>query len=176
MSDCVFCEIVDGTRYADIVREDEHTLAFEPLNPATEGHTLVVPKRHAGDLWDLESGDIAPLFEAVHEVGASLWLLRKPDGMNVIHSAGAAATQTVFHLHVHLVPRYVGDAMPPLWPHLASERLEALEEICQRVADGWTAVRDAQDATYWYKLNDDDFAKLTPEVAALLWPSTEETT
>lgn len=115
-NDCVFCGIVAGTEPAEIVREDDHTVAFTPLNPATPGHTLVVPRRHAPDLWALERAEVGPLFEAAQEVGAELWLLRKPDGMNVITSAGAAATQTVFHLHVHVVPRYQGDAMPHLWP------------------------------------------------------------
>jgi len=117
---CPFCDIVSGASAVDVVHETAHTLAFTPRGPATEGHTLVIPKVHATNLWKLPADLVAPLFEAVREVGDLLWDEYLPDGMNVIHSAGAAATQTVFHLHVHLVPRYAaGDRMGPIWPERA---------------------------------------------------------
>lgn len=115
-ADCVFCRIVSGEEPATILYEDQFNLAFAPLNPATQGHTLVIPKAHAADLWALASEFVGPLFWAVRHVGFEVRRLHKPEGMNVIHSAGSAATQTVFHLHVHLVPRYTGDAMGPIWP------------------------------------------------------------
>ncbi|MGW6904978.1 HIT family protein [Streptomyces sp. NPDC054940] len=114
--DCVFCEIVAGTGEARVVHEDEHTLAFFPLAPATRGHTLVVPKAHAADLWVMDEAAAQRLFHTVMVVGRALREVLRPAGMNVVNSAGAVATQTVFHTHVHLVPRSPGDTMGSIWP------------------------------------------------------------
>ncbi|AZQ35337.1 HIT domain-containing protein [Streptomyces cyaneochromogenes] len=114
--DCVFCEIVAGAGEARVVHEDEHTLAFFPLAPATRGHTLVVPKAHAADLWAMDETAAQRLFHTVMVVGRALRSVLRPDGMNVVNSAGAVATQTVFHTHVHLVPRGPGDTMGTIWP------------------------------------------------------------
>jgi histidine triad (HIT) family protein len=114
--DCVFCEIVAGTGAARRVHEDEHTLAFFPLTPATRGHTLVVPKAHAADLWAMDDIAARRLFHTVMLVGRALREVLGPDGMNVVNSAGEVATQSVFHTHVHLVPRTPGDTMGPIWP------------------------------------------------------------
>lgn len=116
---CVFCRIVSGEEPAQILHEDQFNLAFAPKGPATRGHTLVIPKAHAPDLWALAPEFVGPLFWAVRHVGFEVRRLYRPEGMNVIHSAGSAATQTVFHLHIHLVPRYTGDAMGPIWPSRA---------------------------------------------------------
>ncbi|WP_369169977.1 HIT family protein [Streptomyces sp. R28] len=113
---CAFCEIVAGTGWARVVYEDAHTLAFFPLAPATRGHTLVVPRAHSADLWAMDEADAQHLFHSVAVVGRALRAVLEPDGMNVINSAGAAASQSVFHTHVHLVPRRPGDAMGPIWP------------------------------------------------------------
>lgn len=113
---CAFCEIVAGSGRARVVYEDAHTLAFFPLAPATRGHTLVVPKAHSTDLWAMDEADTQRLFQTVMVVGRALRAVLGPDGMNVINSAGAVATQSVFHTHVHLVPRRPGDAMGPIWP------------------------------------------------------------
>ncbi len=113
---CPFCEIVAGTGRARVVHEDAHTLAFFPLAPATRGHTLVVPRAHTADLWAMDAEAVRHLFHAVLSVGNALRAVLGPEGMNVITSAGEVATQSVFHTHVHLVPRWAGDAMGPLWP------------------------------------------------------------
>ncbi|KUL32535.1 HIT family hydrolase [Streptomyces regalis] len=99
-----------------MVYEDAHTLAFFPLAPATRGHTLVVPRAHSADLWAMDEADAQRLFHTVMVVGRALRAVLGPDGMNIINSAGAVATQSVFHTHVHLVPRRPGDAMGPIWP------------------------------------------------------------
>ncbi|MGN9756742.1 HIT family protein [Streptomyces sp. SD31] len=113
---CAFCEIVAGTGRARVVYEDAHTLAFFPLAPATLGHTLVVPRAHTADLWAMDEAEVQRLFHTVTVVGRALRAVLEPDGMNVINSAGAVASQSVFHTHVHLVPRRPGDAMGPIWP------------------------------------------------------------
>lgn len=113
---CAFCELVADPSKARVIHADAHTLAFFPLAPATRGHTLVVPKAHSADLWAMDEEVAQRLFRTVLLVGEALRAVLRPDGMNVINSAGAAATQTVFHTHVHLVPRCPGDTMGPIWP------------------------------------------------------------
>jgi histidine triad (HIT) family protein len=113
---CPFCDIAEDPGKARVLYADAHTLAFFPLTPATRGHTLVVPKTHSADLWAMDETAAQHLFHTVLLVGRALRTVLEPDGMNVISSAGAAASQTVFHTHVHLVPRRPGDAMGLNWP------------------------------------------------------------
>lgn len=113
---CPFCAIIMGEGPARVVYRDDHAVAFFPLRPATFGHTLVVPHRHVPDIWELSETDAARLSRAVLRVAAALRAAVTPDGLNIIQSSGAAATQTVSHLHVHLVPRWAADAMGPIWP------------------------------------------------------------
>lgn len=105
-----------GEGRAREVYRDDHAVAFFPLQPASLGHTLVVPRRHIPDIWALPEQTAAHLSRAVLRVAAALRAAVTPDGLNIIQSSGAAATQTVPHLHVHLVPRWAADAMGPIWP------------------------------------------------------------
>ncbi len=116
-SDCPFCEIVqredDGAR--EIYR-DEHVVAFFPTEPAVLGHTMVVPRDHIPDVWSLSEEIANRLARATVRLAAAVREVIQPEGLNIIQSNGEAATQTVPHLHVHLVPRWTGDAMGPIWP------------------------------------------------------------
>lgn len=113
---CPFCAIIMGEGWAREVYRDDHAVAFFPLRPAALGHTLVVPRRHIPDIWELPEADAACLSRTVLRVAAALRTAVTPDGLNIIQSNGVAATQTVPHLHVHLVPRWAADAMGPIWP------------------------------------------------------------
>ena len=113
---CPFCAIIMGEGWAREIYRDDHTAAFFPLRPATLGHTLVVPRRHIPDIWELPEADAARLSRAVLRVAAALRAAVTPDGLNIIQSSGAAATQTAPHLHIHLVPRWAADAIGPIWP------------------------------------------------------------
>lgn len=113
---CPFCAIIMGEGWAREVYRDDHAVAFFPLRPATLGHTLVVPRRHIPDIWELPEADAACLSRTVLRVATALRAAVTPDGLNIIQSNGVAATQTVPHLHVHLVPRWAADAMGPIWP------------------------------------------------------------
>jgi histidine triad (HIT) family protein len=115
-ADCKFCRIITGEEEARVVCETETTLAFFPLKPAALGHTLVVPKQHVADLWARDLAVADDLMDAVIVVGRAIQDSLHPDGMNLISSAGEAATQTVFHLHLHVVPRWHGDHIGNLWP------------------------------------------------------------
>ncbi|AMM31527.1 Histidine triad (HIT) protein [Sinomonas atrocyanea] len=118
---CQFCKIVD--RDDPDVREvyrDENVVAFFPPRPAVLGHVLVVPRRHVRDIWALEPDEASQLSRAVLLLAEGIRDAVRPEGLNVIESNGAAATQTVPHLHVHLVPRWTNDAMGPIWPEETS--------------------------------------------------------
>jgi histidine triad (HIT) family protein len=129
---CPFCAIARGQDpSAEIVCESERWVAFFPEKPATPGHTLVIPRAHVADLWSLEADLGAELMAAAVRVGRAIRDAVTPAGMNLISSAGEAAEQTVFHLHLHLVPRYEGDRIDPIWPH--KERMN--EHLKEGVAD-----------------------------------------
>lgn len=132
---CPFCAIIMGEGPARVVYRDDHAVAFFPLRPATFGHTLVVPRRHIPDIWELPEADAACLSRTVLRGAAALRAAVAPDGLNIIQSSGAAATQTVPHLHVHLVPRWAADAMGPIWPaHPPSYPPQVLDSLRDELA------------------------------------------
>lgn len=107
---CVFCAIVAGTAPASIVYDDERVLAFMDLMPVNPGHLLVIPRVHAVGLADLDPEDGARMFTVGQQLAAGL--RRSPirtDGVNLLLADGRAAFQTVFHAHLHVLPRFVGD-------------------------------------------------------------------
>ena len=126
MGSCLFCRIVDGEIPARIVYQDDHALAFLDISPWHRGHTLVIPRRHVADaLADpVALVEIAP---AVVATGTLLLSRLGAEGMNVLSNVRAVAGQEVFHLHVHLVPRYAGDpGLGRLVAHAATDDLDAV--------------------------------------------------
>jgi histidine triad (HIT) family protein len=114
-ADCIFCKIVAGELPASIVDEDEHTIAFMDINPATRGHALVIPRAHATDLLGIEPTQLAAVSIAAQRLAARANERLGADGVDVINSCGAAAWQTVFHYHLHVIPRYQGDPLRLPW-------------------------------------------------------------
>jgi len=108
---CIFCKIVAGELPSEIIQEDEHTIAFMDIGPWTRGHALVVPRRHSRNLYDVDDDDLA------HAVSAATRLARRMrdalgcDGVNLLNSCEPAAWQTVFHTHIHVIPRYDEDPL-----------------------------------------------------------------
>jgi histidine triad (HIT) family protein len=113
--DCLFCKIVAGEVPATIVAEDERTVAFMDINPATRGHALVVPRTHARDLIDVDGDDLAAVAQAGQRLAATMSERLGADGVNLLNSCGAAAWQTVFHFHLHVIPRYEDDPLRLPW-------------------------------------------------------------
>ena len=109
VSDCIFCAIVSGAAPASVLHEDERTVTFMDINPATTGHALVVPKAHARDLLDISADDLAACVAAGQRMASLMVERLGADGVNLLNSCGTAAWQTVFHFHLHVVPRYSGD-------------------------------------------------------------------
>ena len=131
---CAFCAIVRGEDdRAEAVCEAEGWIAFFPLNPATPGHTLVVPRAHVRDLWELESPLTVDLLDAVVQVGRAVESAIQPEGMNLISSAGRTAEQTVFHLHLHIVPRWERDGFGQIWPPGDRFEEDGLEGLAERI-------------------------------------------
>ncbi len=113
--DCLFCRIVAGELPATIIAEDERTVAFMDINPATRGHALVVPRGHAQDLLTIDSGDLRDAIVVAQRVAGLAKERLGAAGVNIINSCGAAAWQTVFHFHLHVIPRYDGDPLQLPW-------------------------------------------------------------
>jgi histidine triad (HIT) family protein len=123
-SDCIFCKIVSGELPATIIREDQRTVAFMDINPATRGHALVVPRRHVRDLLEIEREDLAATMAAAQEVAKRAVDRLDASGVNLINSCGEAAWQTVFHFHIHVIPRYQGDPLRLPWVPAEGDRDE----------------------------------------------------
>lgn len=113
--DCLFCGIVAGDVPAQIVDSDDATVAFMDINPATRGHALVIPRTHSADLIEIGDADLAATMVAARRLAARMRETLKPAGFNLVNACGAAAWQTVFHFHVHVVPRYEGDPLELPW-------------------------------------------------------------
>jgi histidine triad (HIT) family protein len=113
--DCIFCKIVAGEIPATIVDEDERTISFMDINPATRGHALVIPRAHSADLLSVEREDLLAVALAAKLLAARAKERLRADGVNLINSCGAVAWQTVFHFHVHVIPRYQGDPLRLPW-------------------------------------------------------------
>jgi histidine triad (HIT) family protein len=113
--DCIFCKIVAGELPATIVDRDEHTVAFMDINPATRGHALVIPRVHTSDLLSIDPQQLSAVAGAAQRLAARAMGRLGADGINVINSCGAAAWQTVFHFHLHVIPRYDGDPLRLPW-------------------------------------------------------------
>ncbi|MEV4222382.1 HIT family protein [Nonomuraea sp. NPDC049725] len=135
--ECEFCEIAQGRQAAEVIYRSRSTLAFFPLSPATPGHTLLIPVEHFEDFFALRPEIAQELTHAALLVAKALRGALEPAGMNIITSAGQAATQSVFHLHIHLVPRWLGDRMGSIWPP-PGQRVEDQTErrqLAERIKD-----------------------------------------
>lgn len=114
-TECIFCKIIAGELPAKIVDEDERTIAFMDIAPATRGHALVIPRAHAVDLLSVATDDLEAVARAAQRLAGRMRERFGADGVNLLNSCGAAAWQTVFHFHVHVIPRYEGDPLRLPW-------------------------------------------------------------
>jgi histidine triad (HIT) family protein len=113
--DCIFCKIVAGDMPAQIVDSDEHTVAFMDINPATRGHALVVPRNHVADLLEASDEDLERTALAARRLAQRMEAALQPDGFNILNACRPAAWQTVFHYHLHVIPRYDDDPLKLPW-------------------------------------------------------------
>lgn len=132
---CVFCRIVDGAAPATLVHEDEHAVALLDLYPVHPGHTLILPRRHLTDLRECPADLAAHLFALSARIAPVVTEATGAAGFNVWTAAGAAAGQTVFHLHLHVLPRFAGDGFGPRLPlgRPGEASREDLEMVAARI-------------------------------------------
>jgi histidine triad (HIT) family protein len=113
--DCIFCKIVAGDMPAEILDSDEKTVSFMDINPATKGHALVIPRAHSHDLLAISDDDLSACTLAARKLAQKMEETLEPDGYNVLNCCRPAAWQTVFHFHLHVVPRYESDPLQLPW-------------------------------------------------------------
>jgi histidine triad (HIT) family protein len=112
---CIFCKVIAGEIPGEVVDSDDHTLTVMDINPATRGHVVVMTRTHAENILELSDEDLMAAMTTVRRVVHRMRDTLKPDGFNILHNIGAAAWQSIFHFHVHVIPRYKGDPLQLPW-------------------------------------------------------------
>ena len=133
--DCIFCKIVAGELPATIVDEGERAIAFMDIQPASRGHALVIPRAHAANLHEIDAEDLQAVVVMAQAVAARQREKLGADGINLLQSNGAAAWQTVFHFHMHVIPRYDGDPLRLPWVPAPGD-MDAIAAAGRELADG----------------------------------------
>ncbi|MFA9557213.1 HIT family protein [Evansella sp. AB-rgal1] len=138
--DCIFCKIVNGDIPASKVYEDDKVLAFLDLSQVTKGHTLVIPKVHEENVYELSEESAKAVFSVVPKIANALKQAFSPVGMNLLNNNGKEAGQSVFHYHVHLLPRYgKGDGYGAVWhDHSNKYTSEDLQSIATEITSKLT--------------------------------------
>ena len=132
IASCVFCRIVDGTIPTAKVAEDQATLAFLTVEPATEGHTLVIPKAHSRNLFDIPDSDLTAVVRMAKNIAQLQRERLGCEGVTLFQANEPAGFQTVFHFHVHVVPRWKGDSVRESW-HARAADLSRLEQVARKL-------------------------------------------
>ena len=133
MSDeCLFCSIAAGAIPARIVGESAGAMAFLDINPAGTGHTLVIPRTHATDIWDLAPDDADEVWRLSQRTADRLRQVLEPEGLTIFQANGKAGWQEGFHFHVHLVPRWRGDGLTKPWHGTPGDPAE-LDALAKRL-------------------------------------------
>jgi histidine triad (HIT) family protein len=132
--DCLFCKIVAGDIPATKVHEDARTIAFMDINPATPGHLLCIPRAHAADLHEISTEDLCAVARTAKAMAGRVVERLGADGVNVMQSNGAPAWQTVFHYHVHVIPRYAGDPLRLPWTPDQGGDLDVIRTVAGKLA------------------------------------------
>jgi histidine triad (HIT) family protein len=132
MEDCIFCKIVAGELPSFKLYEDDATFAFMDINPANEGHALVVPKEHARDLYAVSEQALCATMATAKKVAGAIQHVLSPEGLNLAQANGPAAAQSVFHFHVHVLPRRKGDELKLNWGLNPGDK-EAIAGVAERI-------------------------------------------
>ncbi|SDI74926.1 HIT family protein [Alteribacillus bidgolensis] len=132
---CIFCKIVAGDIPASIVYEDGNVIAFADIGQVTKGHTLLIPKDHQPNVYELQEDTASQLFRVVPNIANAIKKEFNPAGLNLVNNNGEAASQSVFHYHLHFIPRYgTEDGFQPTWQDNSSKySAEELQQIAQGI-------------------------------------------
>ncbi|MBR0119673.1 MAG: HIT family protein [Eubacterium sp.] len=115
MENCIFCKIIAGEIPSATVYEDDDVKAILDVNPAARGHVIVLPKKHASDVFSISDEDLSKAICVAKKIAIAVKEAYKCDGVNILQNNGEAAGQTVFHLHIHVIPRFEGDTISVKW-------------------------------------------------------------
>ena len=132
--DCIFCAIIAGEIPAAKVYEDEHVFAFMDIAPANPGHTLVIPKQHYRNIFDMPTEVGSKIMQAAILIANAIRTALNPDGLNLFQSNEAAGFQTVFHFHLHLIPRWENDPLRLPWRPSEGD-MEAIGDVAGKIRD-----------------------------------------
>jgi histidine triad (HIT) family protein len=130
--DCIFCKIVAGEIPCFRLYEDDDTLSFMDINPASAGHALVIPKFHADDLYAMPDEALAATARTVRKVAAAVKAAVEPDGLNLIQANGPGAGQSVMHFHIHVLPRRDGDELKINWGPEPGD-MDEIEKVAEQI-------------------------------------------
>jgi histidine triad (HIT) family protein len=133
--DCIFCAIVAGEAPAEIIDQDDHTVTLMDINPATRGHALVIPRDHTEDLLSISERDLCNTAVAAQRIAKRMEETLDPDGFNLINACRAAAWQTVFHFHIHVIPRYEDDPLKLPWIPRGTD-MDQISSIAGKIRGG----------------------------------------
>ncbi len=129
---CVFCQIAGKKAPASVVYEDKSILVFMDIRPVNEGHTLTIPKKHYVDIFDTPEEVLAQMYKVSKVVASAVKKATGADGLSIVQQNGSAAGQDIFHIHVHIIPRFEGQKMPR-FSELVSVSREALDEVAEKI-------------------------------------------
>ena len=130
--DCIFCKIIAGDIPCFNIYEDEHTLAFMDINPASEGHALVIPKEHTRDVHAVSESAMTNTVMTAKKIAGALDKTLNPDGLNLLQCNGPGAAQSVFHFHMHVLPRKNGDDLKLNWGLVPGD-MDAIGALSERI-------------------------------------------
>jgi histidine triad (HIT) family protein len=130
--DCLFCGIVEGSIPSQTIESDERTVSFMDIAPATPGHALVIPRAHSADLMEIDPDDLSATVHAAQRLARRMKDVLEADGINLINACGPVAWQTVFHFHIHVVPRYEDDPLKLPWIPREGDQ-EQIAELAEKL-------------------------------------------
>lgn len=133
MKDCIFCKIVAGEIPSYKIYEDDLAVAFLDIHPVQPGHALVIPKAHAANVFEISKEDWAGVAEAVRQVAGAIETGMEADGVNILMNNREHAGQVIFHAHVHLVPRFIGDGLKQ-WAHKSYGETD-IKEVQEKITE-----------------------------------------
>ena len=133
---CIFCKLANKDIPTNIIYEDEKFTVIMDASPATKGHALILPKNHAANIYELPDKDAADIFVLAKKMAKKMTEILQCDGFNIVQNNGEVAGQTVFHFHMHLIPRYLNDGNQEklTWNH-ADISAEEIEKIAEKLRD-----------------------------------------
>ena len=132
IENCIFCKILRREIPSFKLYENEQTFAFMDINPVNEGHALVIPKHHSENIYETSDEFFGPTMSTVRKVATAINKVVRPEGINILQANGPGAKQSVFHLHIHIIPRYLNDGVPMNWEMIPGDK-KAIEILARRI-------------------------------------------